>query len=265
MQLQISHTTHYRYDQPVDYSLQKVRLRPKASELQDIIDWSLIIENGKLETSYTDHYGNHTDLISIEKGAQDLTITASGTVHTSDTSGILGKIYGRAPLWHFLQPTPLTTPGERIKSLARIVSNGENALNDLHTLSAAILKTAPYQIGQTQADTNAEEALQIGSGVCQDHANIFASAARQAGFPARYVSGYLMMNDRVDQDASHAWAEVHLDDLGWVGFDISNGIAPDEKYVRIATGRDAHDAAPISGMRMGSSDESMIVSLQVQQ
>ena len=40
---------------------------------------------------------------------------------------------------------------------------------------------------------------------------MFISAARLADVPARYVSGYLMMNDRVDQDASHAWAEAHID------------------------------------------------------
>jgi transglutaminase-like putative cysteine protease len=85
------------------------------------------------------------------------------------------------------------------------------------------------------------------------------------GFPARYVSGYLMMNDRVEQDASHAWAEAHVPGLGWVGFDVSNGISPDDRYVRLATGLDYRNAAPVSGMRIGASTESMDVSLQVQQ
>ena len=83
--------------------------------------------------------------------------------------------------------------------------------------------------------------------------------------PARYVSGYLMMDDRVDQDATHAWAEAHVEGLGWVGFDVSNGISPDERYVRIATGRDARDASPTEGLRVGDAAEHMIVSLQVQQ
>ena len=85
------------------------------------------------------------------------------------------------------------------------------------------------------------------------------------GFPARYVSGYLMMDDRVDQDASHAWAEVHVDGIGWVGFDVANSISPDERYVRVATGLDYVEAAPISGMRHGDGDERMVVTLQVQQ
>ena len=91
------------------------------------------------------------------------------------------------------------------------------------------------------------------------------SAARSMGYPARYVSGYLMMNDRVMQDASHAWAEAHIQGLGWVGFDVSNGISPDSRYVRVATALDYRGAAPISGMRFGQGTESMDVSLQVQQ
>ena len=74
-----------------------------------------------------------------------------------------------------------------------------------------------------------------------------------------------MMDDRIDQDASHAWAEAHVEGLGWVGFDVSNGISPDERYVRIATGLDSRDAAPITGIRRGALDETMIVSLQIQQ
>jgi len=69
----------------------------------------------------------------------------------------------------------------------------------------------------------------------------------------------------VHQDANHAWAEIHVPDLGWVGFDVSNGISPDDRYVRLAVGRDARDAAPISGLRMGNGGEELMVSLQVQQ
>jgi len=85
------------------------------------------------------------------------------------------------------------------------------------------------------------------------------------GYPARYAGGYLMMNDRIQQDAGHAWAEVHVENIGWVGFDISNAISPDSRYVRVATGLDYREAAPVSGMRFGASSESLDVSIQVQQ
>ena len=265
MQLNIAHKTSYTYDQPVDYALQKVRLRPLTSTLQNVIAWDITITGGKLETCYLDHYGNHIDLVSIDAGGKSLDITATGLVQTIDNAGVLGAIYGRAPLWHFTQETPLTRPNAQISALGAAILSDTSPLAGLHSLSGAVLEATPYRLGETGSDTTAENALLIGHGVCQDHSHIFCAAARSAGFPARYVSGYLMINDVIDQDASHAWAEVHIDGLGWVGFDVSNGVAPDNKYVRIAIGRDARDAAPISGMRIGNAIEAMIVSLQVQQ
>ena len=264
MKLSIKHTTRYDYDAPVDYALQQVRLTPANNRQQTVESWDIAIDGGRCELTFNDQYKNPTMMVSIDQGGSSLTLTASGEVETHDTSGVLGKVYGNAPLWHFVQPTDLTKPGRGIRKLGRMVKQ-DDILASLHDLSAEIAKQVTYTTGVTYAATTAEEALAGGGGVCQDHAQIFISAVRSAGVPARYVSGYLMMNNRVEQDASHAWAEAHVDGLGWVGFDISNGISPDERYVRIATGRDYRDAAPISGVRRGPAKESMIVSLQVQQ
>ena len=105
------------------------------------------------------------------------------------------------------------------------------------------------------ARSRIEKAIEIGQGVCQDRAHIFGAAARAAGLPARYVSGYLFIPDRVDQDTGHVWAKAHLLDLGWGGLDFSNGVSPDEKYLRIAIARDALEATPVSGLRIGAEDE----------
>ena len=70
---------------------------------------------------------------------------------------------------------------------------------------------------------------------------------------------------RIDQEAGHAWAEAHVDHLGWVGFDISNGISPDERYVRVATGRDYAEAAPVTGMSYGAGESLLEVRLAVEQ
>ncbi|MCR8825185.1 transglutaminase family protein [Pseudosulfitobacter koreensis] len=265
MQLHVTHTTRYAYDAPVIYGLQKIRLRPVASPMQSVSDWDLTVTGGKIECSYADHHGNQTDLVSITPEGDSVEITARGTINTENTHGVLGKVYGRVPLYLLRMPTLTTHAGPKIQAFAQTLDKHDDLLSGLHALSQAIIEAVPYEAGHTAADTTAEEALSGGKGVCQDHAQIFIAAARLAGLPARYVSGYLMMDDQIDQDASHAWAEVHLDTLGWVGFDVSNGISPDERYIRIAVGRDAKEASPIEGMRMGSAGESMIVSLQVQQ
>ena len=141
----------------------------------------------------------------------------------------------------------------------------DGTLAKLHGLMDLIAKRVTYSAGMTHSATPSEDALLAGQGVCQDHAHVFLSAARLMGIPGRYVSGYLMMNDREEQDASHAWAEAYVEGLGWVGFDVSNEMCPDERYVRVATGLDYRDAAPISGMRYGEASESMVVSVHVAQ
>ncbi|SDX40884.1 transglutaminase family protein [Litoreibacter albidus] len=265
MKLKISHTTKYTYDAPVSYGLQQVRLTPTSTKHQTVLNWNVSISGGKRELEFQDQYQNHTLLVQAEAGTTEVSVQVSGEIETHSSDGVFGKVYGSAPLWHFCQSTPRTIPGRGIHKLAQNIRANDDVLTSLHALSETILAQAPYGEANTFAGTSAEEALTARGGVCQDHAQIFVSAARVAGIPARYVSGYLMMDDRIDQDASHAWAEAHIVGLGWVGFDVSNGISPDERYVRVATGLDSRDAAPITGIRRGAMAETMIVSLQIQQ
>lgn len=266
MKLQILHKTTYVYETPVQYALQQVRLTPKNRQGQQTLDWQIDIEGGDIELEFEDHNNNRVQLVNHLPGSDKIEITARGIIETNNKTGITGQHGGFTPLWYFLRSTELTKPGKRVQNLVKSIDvSPEDKVPVLHHLSQTVLSKITYEIGQTEAGTTAEQALENGSGVCQDHAHVFIAAARMLGFPARYVSGYLMLNDTIEQDATHAWSEVHFDGLGWVGFDISNGISPDERYVPVATGLDYSQAAPITGMRFGNNTESMIVSLQVQQ
>jgi transglutaminase-like putative cysteine protease len=266
MRLAISHTTKYTFAGPVAHALQRLRLTPKETQGQAILDWSMDFTHARCELEYDDQHKNHVTLVSVEPGAQDVVVTCQGTVETSDHAGVIGRHSGHLPLWSFLAQTDLTRPGPHLRHLARGLAVGqENRLAHLHALSAAIREHIIYGKGSTEVGTTAEEAVEAGGGVCQDHAHIFLGAARMSGIPARYVSGYLMMNDRIEQEATHAWAEAFVDGLGWVGFDISNGISPDPRYVRLATGRDYRDAAPITGITFGTKAESLHVEVAVKQ
>ena len=94
--------------------------------------------------------------------------------------------------------------------------------------------------------------------------HIFNSVARHAGYPARCISGYYMIDNSITQDATHTWAEVFIPDLCWTGFEVSNQISPDERYVRVASGLDYSEAAPISGIAIGDCTESISSNVQVQ-
>ncbi|GAB5348237.1 transglutaminase family protein [Alteriqipengyuania sp. 357] len=266
MRLRVDHETRYSYDAPVVYGLQQLRMRPKDSRGQKVLDWTISVEGGTDELRYDDHNGNAVDLIGIEPGRRETAIRCVGLIENTESDGVLGEHRGFLPLWHFRRRSDLTMPGDGVRRI--VDSLGDVGTDDVgtgHRLSSAILEAVSYEGGNTHTGTTAEQAIEGGTGVCQDHAHIFCSAARLIGLPARYVSGYLMMNDRVEQDASHAWAEAFFEGIGWVGFDISNGYSPDERYIRVATGIDFREAAPISGMRMGGTGEGVVVSLRVEQ
>ncbi len=266
MRLAIRHTTRYHFNEPVAHGLQRLRLTPKETQGQSICEWIMEYEGAHEELTFDDQNHNHVTLIAVEEGAQDVVITCHGTVQTEDKAGVIGRHAGHLPLWAFLGQTELTRPGPRIRQImAAAARSDRDVLPTLHSLSATIRERIVYETGRTHVGTTAEEAAAAGGGVCQDHAQIFIAAARAMEIPARYVSGYLMMNDRTEQDATHAWAEAWVEGLGWVGFDISNGISPDPRYVRVATGRDYRDAAPITGISFGPAAEHLSVSLAVEQ
>ncbi|MEM7073522.1 MAG: transglutaminase family protein [Pseudomonadota bacterium] len=264
MILKISHTTRYQFEGPVTYGLQQLRKTPKSYRAQNVLSWNTSLAGGTHELAFEDFHRNRVELISLQPDIEELIIRSEGEVEMTDTHGIVGPHSGPAPLWLYERQTPLTRPGRGCRAIVADVPEGET-LAQMHSLSSIIADRVTYEIGVSEPGWSAEEAISAGKGVCQDHAHIFITCARLMGRPARYVSGFLMMEDRTDQEATHAWAEAHLDNLGWVGFDVSNGISPDMRYVRVATGLDYDEAAPTRGVRVGGASENLSVSVKVAQ
>jgi len=264
MRLTIAHRTVYTYDVPIHYALQRLRLTPVNGRLQTIRQWSLSIAGADHEVSFLDAFGNATWLVSAHGEPHEIAITAAGEVDTHDFAGVHGPHAGHAPLWLFARATALTAPGPRTEALAAGLGLGA-PLDRLHRLNEAVAAAIVWVPGSTAVHMSGEESLALGQGVCQDHAHAFVTAARLLGYPARYISGYLMRDGETHQAASHAWAEAHVDGLGWVGFDPANRQSPDGRYIRLACGRDYRDAMPVSGIVLGASRETLAVSVSVEQ
>lgn len=264
MRLKIEHTTRYRFDTPVVYGLQQLRKTPKSTYNQTVTHWETRIVGGRKETTFEDHHRNTTELISFDRDTVELSVISAGEVELTDVGGILGAHHGCAPLWLYEMTTPQTTAGPGVRALIKQMGDVQD-ITTLHALSERIRETVPYTLGSSEPDWSAEDALAAAKGVCQDHTHIFLACVRALELPARYVSGYLMLNDTTTQEAMHAWAEAFVPGLGWVGFDVSNGISPDTRYVRVATGLDYSDAAPISGTRIGGANEDLDVQIAVVQ
>lgn len=266
MRVRIRHETRYRYDSPVDYAAQIVRLTPRDHEGQRVLSWHVTDASGRVLAGFDDGYGNRCHLATLARRHEESAIVAQGEIETTDTSGIVAGAVDPLPALYFLKGTDATKADAAIEALARAHEGVADPIERLHRLMLDVRARVVYEIGSTSVATSAAEALARGHGVCQDHAHVLISAARLLGHPARYVSGYLWDGAlTVPGEASHAWAEVRIERLGWVGFDAANAVSPTEAYVRVATGLDYGDAAPVRGVRRGGAAETLAVAVEVQQ
>ncbi len=88
----------------------------------------------------------------------------------------------------------------------------------------------------------------------RDFAHIFIACARWRGIPARFVAGYRLADGSAEAGV-HEWAEAHVPDLGWVAFDATVPICPDDRYVRVAIGLDGQDGAMIRSAHSGGEEK----------
>lgn len=268
MILNVSHTTRYAYASQATHLVQKLRLTPRDSRSQTILDWSIRCPGIDRAAVHTDGLGNIVHLVAQSEPTNELAITATGRVETRDTGGVSGPDEAQVNPRMFLRATDVTrsSPGiDELAGRARQMSGGNDVTAHLHALMALISEAVVYETDTTDAGTSAAEAFEAGHGVCQDHAHILIAAARLHDIPARYVTGYLHIDGGVEAAAHHAWAEAYVPDLGWVGFDPANGICPTENYLRLAVGFDANGAAPVIGVRKGDGGEILTVDVTVKQ
>ncbi len=262
MILTVEHVTRYSYDRPVRGLVQSHRLMPVTNDGQRIIDWQVEVTDGLKGGCFRDGAGDMVQSWSVIGPVSSIGVTVRGTVETHDQAGVLRGHRETVSPHCYLQETAATHAEGPLLDLAAKARKVKNPLDAAHLLSERIAKAIIWTPGVTQSQTTAVEAMAQAKGVCQDHAHALIAAARAAGMPARYVSGYMVAEGR--QDAAHAWAEIHLPELGWVGFDAANGCCPDDRYIRIASGLDAQDAAPIRGWARGEGTEKLEVAVAVQ-
>ncbi|QHE92403.1 transglutaminase family protein [Pandoraea fibrosis] len=259
MRLIIRHETTYRYDTPVRYTIQQLRLTPVGSEVQRIVHWRLSAP-GKL-TAARDAFGNDMHTLVLHQPHSEIHLLAEGEVETTPLiDGKLGEMSHAVPVLSFASPTPLTARNDAIDALAG--DAGVTTPDELLALAATICGKVDYESGITAVTSTAAQALALGRGVCQDHAHLMLAVCRARGVPARYVSGYIDPGD-VPHAASHAWVDVWVDGAGWVSIDVTHACFASGNYCRLAVGRDYESAAPVRGMRSGGATEALHVSVSV--
>ncbi|WP_435169509.1 transglutaminase family protein [Falsirhodobacter sp. 1013] len=262
MILTVEHITRYRYDSPVRGLVQSHRLTPATTEGQRVLDWQVVVSDGLQGGTFRDGAGDVIESWSVLGPVDEVEIRVTGRVETNDQAGVLRGHRETIAPFCYLRDTALTHPGGAIPTLARSAL-GREPLAAAHHLASLVGEMIVWTTGATQSQTTAAEALERGQGVCQDHTHALVTLAREIGMPGRYVSGYLMAEGL--QEAAHAWAELYVNGLGWVGFDAANRCCPDDRYIRLGSGLDAQDAAPIRGSARGGGGEVLDVTVAVQQ
>jgi len=261
MRIRVDYTTTYDYASAASDVLQLLRVEPGASDDQHIVSWRIDVgADGHLRRS-TDVFGNICHMFYADAPINRLALHVIGEVDTEEAGGLVRGASEPLPPVMFLRTTPLSVADDGIRALARSCADGD-ALTTCHSLLATLYETMTFDADATHSTTGAAHSYAIARGVCQDYSHIFCAAARSLGIPARYVSGHLVRADGlVTQPAGHAWAEAYLPDLGWVGFDPTNGISTTAAHLRAAIGLDYLDAAPIRGARRGGGAETMVVTV----
>lgn len=270
MLLDIRHETLYRYAVPASYSLQYMRLWPRADGGQRVLNWR--IDAPGRRWAQTDAFGNAVFVTSLTDSHDEIRVVAQGQVETLDERGVLLPHDSTVPPLAFALPTRLTDADAAIEELAASVLAGVNPLEladpaPLQPLVDTVFARVSYVQGVTDVFHTAAEVLQQGQGVCQDMAHVFLACCRARGIPARYVSGYLLTD--AAHAASHAWAEAWLPRArngagAWVGFDVTHQRLAGPELCRLAVGRDFADASPMRGIHVGGSGENLLVNVAVQ-
>jgi len=273
----IRHTTRFRYSAPINESIMEVRIQPRSEGNQYCLDFQLHTSPRAHIMNYRGEFGNRVHHFDIPNSHNQLTITAQALVDVTAPSPLpealtpqawdeLDALTGSDDYWDTFMPSRFANPSELLYELAHEldVRRRDDPLTVLRDLNSAIYRTFEYSPKTTRVDSPIDEALSLRKGVCQDLAHIMITLARHLQIPCRYVSGYLYRGEgRSTGEATHAWVEAYLPDLGWVGFDPTNNTVTDERHVRVAIGRDYADVPPTRGVFRGKAESELAVTVRI--
>jgi transglutaminase-like putative cysteine protease len=279
MHLRVLHRTTFTYAGKAHDSFNEVRLRPINDATQECRDFKLRMTPGATPREYADFYGNSVHYFEIVENHTKLAIEAVSTVDTVPTAA-------RPPVPR-VAPAELKRSGE-VDMLAEFnnashyvplevelwreaqdaLAEGRSDIwSDVRRLGAHINRRFAYKPKTTGVNTRATDVLKLRMGVCQDFAHVHLGLCRSLGIPARYVSGYFFNTTRRprEPEASHAWIEAYVPGYGWAAFDPTHDRVADDRYVKVAVGRDYADIRPVNGTYRGAPTRELKVDVTVRE
>jgi transglutaminase-like putative cysteine protease/predicted glutamine amidotransferase len=280
----IVHRTSYRYAKPVERSTHLLRLTPRFGPRQEMLSHEITVSVPGQIREFEDVFGNRVRRILLETPWSELVIEAKSRVRVNDAAPVdfRGlKARSTIPLvwmpWQrqIMAPylLPFELPESELEELSEyamsfVKRNDYDLFDTLLDINQTIFNEYTYRQGSTTVFTSPFEVYSQRRGVCQDFTNLFINLARLLGVPARYVCGYVYTGpknpNQVQSEASHAWVQLYLPEVGWRGFDPTNGVLTHAEHIRVAVGRNYRDATPTSGtIYVGGGAETLEVEVKV--
>ena len=277
----IRHLTRFRYSEPISESIMETRMNPRSDSNQHCLSFTLSVSPRCRVFSYRDHLGNNVQHFDIPGEHNQLVIVAESVVEqqvlpdvpaflSPDAWDALDEMIEAGDYWEMLLPSTFAveTPALTLLAKQMEVSRRDDPLMLVQELNQRLYDYFDYEPRSTRVDSPIDEAIVSGKGVCQDFAHTMITLLRHIGIPARYVSGYLYRgrddHDRSLPDASHAWVEVLLPHLNWVGLDPTNDLIAYNRHIRTAVGRDYADVPPTHGVFRGKTESELYVAVHVE-
>jgi len=294
-QLTVTHTTVYRYRQPVRFGEHRLMFRPRDSHDLRLADSALTI-SPKAEVRWMhDVFSNSIAIATFDEPADELRIKSRIVI---EHFGLDNPEFAIEP---YARTYPFSYPAEEIPDLGRSVErdypdperkvdawvkgflngSGETRTQDLLVnITRAIPEQFTYAKRHSLGTQTPVETLELGSGTCRDLAMFMMGAVRALGLAARFVSGYLydpaLDSTLTGGDAAptagggirgagdtHAWVQVYLPGAGWVEFDPTNGLIGGTNLIRVAVAREPFQAVPLQGTYYGAPEDFLGMDVEV--
>ncbi|PYF04677.1 transglutaminase family protein [Ureibacillus chungkukjangi] len=267
MKYRIKHTSTFKYDTPVEQSLNTVRLKPRNNECQRLLSYHLKISPNSMTKDYIDIWKNSTSSFYIPEKHEELSIISSSIVSVQRSPYLYQIEYSKemmeifhSPLFQdhyrpYLTTTNYTRLEKRqLEEILKTIGEPINPIRFSCDLMTYLYMNLNYDQMATNVNTTAAEAFAIKAGVCQDFTHIMLGVLRHFNIPARYISGYLYVGEDdklVGNTATHAWVELMLPGIGWIGLDPTNNVEVLDNHIIMCVGRDYQDVSPVEGVYHG--------------
>ncbi|MGA2968648.1 MAG: transglutaminase family protein [Acidimicrobiales bacterium] len=273
--LQVRHVTGFNYDGMADSSYNEARMTPVASPHQEVVDASLRVTPGAVQSTYRDYFGTIVTTFDLHEPHDRLEVVALATIKTFDDLRDIDPLslselhtpHVRDEFAEYLAPTARTRIDASVLEELRAMDIArEDVAGTARAVVDWVRERVAYVRGATLVSSTAQEVWEEQKGVCQDLTHVTISLLRGIGIPARYVSGYLhskpdaLIGETIVGE-SHAWVEFFCG--AWLGIDPTNAESIGVHHVIVAKGREYGDVPPLKGIYRGGPSSALGVIVEV--